>query len=55
MSVPPLRPQSGIQLLIVIGAVFLIIGTRPDLGLLLLFLGVGAWFLYNLANIPRQF
>ena len=55
MSSVNVIPQSGIQLLSAVGAVFLIIGTRPDLGMFLLTLGVGVWLVYNLLNISRQF
>jgi hypothetical protein len=55
MSVSSIQPDSGLQLLIIVGSVFLILGTRPDLGMLLLMLGVGMWLVYNLVNIPRQF
>jgi hypothetical protein len=50
-----IRPDSGIQLLIIIGAMFVFASVRPDLGMLLLTLGVGAWALYNVANLSRQF
>lgn len=49
-----IMPKSGIQLLMIIGAVF-IMGAQPDLGFVLLTLGVGMWLFYNLVNIPRQF
>lgn len=54
MSIANVMPQSGIQLLMILGVV-LILGTRRDLGMTLLMLGVGGWLIYNLANIPRQF
>lgn len=47
-------PDSGIQLLMLIGAAFIITATRPDLGMTLLMLGVGAWLFYNLLSISRQ-
>lgn len=50
-----IRPDSGIQLLIIIGAMFIFASVRPDLGMMLLVLGVGAWALYNVANLTRQF
>lgn len=55
MAVTQIMPQSGLQLLIVVGAAFLMAGIRPDLGMFLLFLGVGMWAVYNLFNIGRQF
>jgi hypothetical protein len=55
MSSIQVVPDSGLQLLIVVGAAFLIFGVRPDLGMMLLMLGVGAWLVYNLFNIGRQF
>jgi hypothetical protein len=55
MSIANLVPDSGIQLLIVVGAMFLMAGVRPDLGENLLILGVVAWALYNVINIGRQF
>ncbi|WMT10357.1 hypothetical protein NP511_22595 (plasmid) [Natrinema thermotolerans] len=50
-----IKPQSGIQLIIIIGAGFLFVGTMPNLGMMLLTLGVGFWVLYNIINIGRQF
>lgn len=50
-----IQPNSGIQLLIIIGAMFIFTSIRPDLGMMLLVLGVGAWALYNVANLSRQF
>jgi hypothetical protein len=50
-----LKPDSGIQLLIILGAMFLFAGIKSSLGMLLLTLGVGAWALYNVANLSRQF
>lgn len=50
-----IRPDSGIQLLIIIGAMFIFVNVRPALGMMLLVLGVGAWALYNVANLTRQF
>jgi hypothetical protein len=50
-----LKPDSGIQLLIILGAMFVFTSVRPDLGMTLLTLGVGAWALYNIANLTRQF
>lgn len=50
-----IRPDSGIQLLIIIGAMFIFTSVRPELGMMLLVLGVGAWALYNVANLTRQF
>lgn len=50
-----IRPDSGIQLLIIIGAMFVFTSVRPELGMMLLTLGVGAWALYNVANLSRQF
>jgi len=55
MSISNLQPQSGVQLLIIIGAVFLFAGVHPDVGLNLLIIGVGAWGIYNLLNLGRQF
>lgn len=55
MSTTTIKPQSGIQLVIIIGAAFLMMGTMPDLGLFLLMLGVGFWAVYNFINIGRQF
>lgn len=49
-----LNPDSGIQLLMILGAVF-ILASRPDLGMMLLSLGIGGWLVYNALNIPRQF
>lgn len=34
---------------------FIFASVRPDLGMMLLVLGVGAWALYNVANLTRQF
>lgn len=55
MSVANIKPDSGLQLLIIIGAAFLAMGIHPNIGMMLLALGVGAWIIYNLANIGRQF
>lgn len=55
MSIANIMPQSGVQLLIVVGAAFLMAGVQPELGMNLLFLGVGAWVIYNVFNIRRQF
>lgn len=55
MSISNLQPQSGAQLLIIIGAAFLFVGIHSQVGLNLLILGVGAWLVYNLLNIGRQF
>ena len=54
MSISNLQPQSGVQLLIIIGAAFLFAGIHSQVGLNLLILGVGAWLVYNLLNIGRQ-
>jgi hypothetical protein len=48
-----LKPDSGIQLIIILGAMFVPI--RPDLGMTLLTLGIGTWALYNIVNLSRQF
>jgi len=55
MSISNLQPQSGVQLLIIIGAAFLFAGIHSQIGRNLLILGVGAWLVYNLLNIGRQF
>lgn len=55
MSIANVKPKSGVQLLIIVGAVFLFAGVRPDLGMNLLLLGVGAWLIYNILNLGRQF
>lgn len=55
MSVANIKPQSGVQLLIIIGAAFLMVNVQPQLGMFLLLLGVGAWIIYNILNIGRQF
>lgn len=55
MAVGSIQPQSGTQLLILVGAVFLILDIYTGLGEILLALGVGAWLIYNLFNIGRQF
>lgn len=52
--VVPIVPKSGIQVLIIVGAALMITATAPDLGVGLLLLGVAAWFIYNLLNLPRQ-
>jgi hypothetical protein len=54
-SVTSLKPDSGLQLLIVLGAGFLAAGIRPDVGMLMLMLGIGAWVFYNIVNAGRQF
>jgi hypothetical protein len=48
-------PQSGVQLLMIIGAAFVMGNVNPSLGYQLLGLGVGAWVIYNLLNLGRQF
>jgi hypothetical protein len=50
-----LKPDSGIQLLIILGAMFLFANVRTDLGMFLLVIGVAAWAMYNIANLNRQF
>jgi len=50
-----IKPDSGIQLLIILGAMFVFTSVRPQLGMTLLTLGVVAWALYNIANLTRQF
>ncbi len=55
MSLANVQPQSGVQLLIVVGAAFVLVGVQPEVGLNLLFLGVGAWIIYNVINLSRQF
>lgn len=55
MSVTNFKPDSGLQLLIVLGAGFLAAGIRPDVGMLMLMLGIGAWLFYNIVNAGRQF
>lgn len=55
MSTTTIQPDSGVQLLMILGAAFLILGVRPDLGMMLLGLGVVGWIIYNLFNIGRQF
>lgn len=55
MSIANVMPDSGIQLLIVVGAAFLMAGVHSSLGMNLLLLGVGAWAVYNVINIGRQF
>lgn len=52
--VVPLVPQSGIQVIIIVGAALMITATAPDIGVGLLALGVVAWLIYNLLNLPRQ-
>lgn len=54
MSFTKIMPQSGVQLIIVVGAAFLMAGVHPSLGMGLLSLGVGAWGVYNLLNLKRQ-
>lgn len=48
-------PKSGVQLIIIVGAAFLMAGVHPQLGMNLLLLGVGVWAIYNLLNFGRQF
>jgi hypothetical protein len=55
MSVTSFKPESGLQLLIVLGAGFLAADIRPDVGMLMLMLGIGAWLFYNIMNAGRQF
>ena len=55
MSIAQFAPDSGLQLLILVGAAFIMAGVRPDLGTQLLMLGVAAWVVYNIFNIGRQF
>lgn len=55
MSVANIIPQSGVQLIIVIGAAFLMAGVRPSLGMNLLALGIIVWGIYNVINLARQF
>lgn len=55
MAAAQIIPQSGVQLLMIIGAGFLMAGVQPDLGMMLLMLGVGTWGLYNVINLGRQF
>lgn len=55
MSTTTIKPDSGLQLLIMIGAGFIAMGIRPDIGMMLLVLGVSAWIIYNIPNIGRQF
>lgn len=55
MSIANVTPQSGVQLLIVVGAAFLMAGVRPSLGMKLLGLGVVVWGIYNVINLGRQF
>lgn len=55
MSLAQIAPKSGVQLLMILGAAFLMAGVRPSLGMNLLLLGVGTWVIYNIFNIGRQF
>lgn len=55
MSLTQMKPQSGIQLLIIVGAAFLMSGVQTSLGMKLLILGVGMWAIYNIINLGRQF
>jgi hypothetical protein len=55
MSIANVKPDSGLQLLILLGAGFLAAGIQPNIGMLMLGLGIGAWLIYNIANIGRQF
>lgn len=55
MSIANIIPQSGVQLIIVVGAAFIMAGIRPELGQTLLFLGIAVWMIYNLFNFRRQF
>ena len=55
MSISNIQPNSGVQLLIIIGAAFLFAGVHPEIGMNLLIIGVGAWGIYNILNIGRQF
>lgn len=55
VSVTSIQPNSGVQLLIIVGAAFLLVGVQPQLGMNLLMLGVGAWLIYNIINLGRQF
>ena len=54
MSMATIQPQSGVQLIILIGAVFILAAIQP-LGTYLLVLGVGMWLIYNILNLGRQF
>lgn len=55
MAITQIVPQSGVQLLMIIGAAFLMAGVQPNLGMMLLMLGVVTWAIYNLFNFGRQF
>lgn len=55
MSSVVVTPDSGIQLMIMVGAAFVLIGIRPDLGIGMLMLGVFFWLVYNVINVTRQF
>ena len=55
MSVANLSPDSGLQLLIILGAGFLAAGIHPNIGMMMLGLGIGAWLFYNIMNAGRQF
>lgn len=55
MATTQIIPQSGVQLVMIIGAAFLMAGVHPELGMNLLMLGVVVWGIYNLLNLGRQF
>lgn len=55
MGITQIMPQSGLQLLIIVGATFLLAGVYTGLGEFMLFLGISAWVIYNLLNFGRQF
>jgi len=48
------QSKSGIQLLMVLGVVLMVTATAPDLGVKMLILAIGMWFIYNLFNLGRQ-
>lgn len=54
MAITTLRPQSGIQLVMILGVVLMVTTTAPELGVKMLILAIGMWLVYNLFNIGRQ-
>lgn len=55
MAVSSIKPQSGVQLIIILGAAFLLAGVHPTIGMNMLILGIAVWLIYNFFNFRRQF
>lgn len=46
-------PDSGIQLILLVGAAFVLLSVNPSFGYTMIFIALAAWGIYNVLNIAR--